>query len=285
MQDPADSSPRRRLGQLLDAHGESPPLDLAAALMAADEVSGLEPLDVLGSLDALAARLHVPEGASVFEGVARLSHALFGEHGFRGDTETYDDPRNSLLHQVIERRTGLPILLSLVTMEVGRRVGVELVGIGFPGHFIVAPAQAEDRFFIDPFHGGKVLRPEHLEARLRQLHPEVRVGAADMARFTAPVSPRAMLVRMNQNLKASYVRRRDARGVLRAVQRLQLLEPLHADHVRDEGLLLAELSEARAAAARLEAYLTLRPQSPQREALRNLIDELRDEGDSDESDR
>lgn len=277
MAPPPLSPARLRLADLLDGPEEALRLDLAAALLAAEERPGSEPEATLAELDRLARGLHVPEGASVFEGVARLTHFLFEEQGFGGDSETYDDPANSCLDRVLERRQGLPILLSLLAMEVGRRVGVDLVGIGFPGHFIVAPRQAPEPFFIDPFHAGRILRPEHLSAWLQQQHPQLTVGKVELAHFTRPVGPRAILVRMNQNLKASFGRRREAAGMLRAVQRLRLLQPEQTEHLRDEGLLLAELEAPREAAACLEAYLTLRPHSPQAEALRVLIDELREE--------
>lgn len=268
---------RLRLADLLDGPDETLPLDLAAALLAAEEQPGTDPEQTLARLGELARGLHVPEGASVFEGVARLTHFLFQQEGFRGDSETYDDPDNSCLDRVLERRRGLPILLSLLALEVGRSAGVDLVGIGFPGHFLVAPRQSPEPFFIDPFNGGRILRPEHLAAWLRQQHPQLEVGKVELAHFTRPVGPRAILVRMNQNLKASYVRRREAAGVLRAVQRLRLLQPERVEHLRDEGLLLAELEAHREAAACLEAYLTLRPHGPQADSLRVLLAELEEE--------
>jgi len=128
-------SPNRALLALLRAHGDAPPLDRAVALIAADEQPGLVPEDVLAQLDQLAAGLRLPPLCEPVQTVARLHHHLFVELGFRGDEEDYDAPRNSLLDQVLTRRRGLPILLSVVYVEVAKRRGIAVDPVGFPVTF------------------------------------------------------------------------------------------------------------------------------------------------------
>ena len=186
----ADSppTPPDSFAELVARAGPDVPLDLAVALIASEEQSGVASRDVLEALDALALRLRIPSGAPLVEQVARLNHLLFTECGFRGDDETYDDPRNSLLDQVLERRKGLPILLSVLTIEVGRRVGLALDGVAFPSHFLISPRHAEPRFFLDPFHGGRILRREHLTQRLMAMTGGRTLSEAELARYMAPVS-------------------------------------------------------------------------------------------------
>ena len=215
-------------------------LDLGAALLAADEEPGLDPATVVGALDALAATIHIPAGASPFEAVARLNHRLFTELGFTGDEDEYDHPDNSHLGRVLARRRGLPILLSVVYMEVARRHGVIIDGVGFPGHFIVSPQGVSPRFFVDPFHQGLVLRPEALLGRLCERTGARGVDPEAWARFTAAVDARAILVRMNNNLKASWGRRGCLEGVLRAVDRNLALCPQDADERALRDRLLVE---------------------------------------------
>lgn len=235
-----------------------PPLDLAVALLAAEEDPSADPAAMLAALDALAAGVFVPEGASPIEGLARLCHHLYAELGFRGDEDDYDAPDNSLLHRVLERRRGLPILLSVVAIEVGRRVGVVLDGIGFPGHFLVQLRGAEPRFFVDPFRGGQVLREDSLRLRLTQQRGQP-VGGADWARAVATVDTTAILLRMTNNLKGATFRRGDYLGTLRQVDRLLLLDPEDAENYRDRGWLLVRLGRGLEAIPDYQRYLAARP--------------------------
>jgi regulator of sirC expression with transglutaminase-like and TPR domain len=215
-------------------------LDQGAALLAADEEPGLDPAAVLRALDELASSLHIPARSSPIEAVARLNHRLFAELGFAGDDAEYDHPDNSHLGRVLSRRRGLPILLSLVYIEVARRHGVGIDGIGFPGHFIVSPRGVEPRFFIDPFHKGLILRPDRLLQRLCEGTGARGVDPDAWARFTAAVDARHILYRMNNNLKAAWIRRGHLEGALRAVNRNLALCPADAtENVDRERILLA----------------------------------------------
>ena len=189
------------------------PLDRAASLISAEEDPRVDPEQVVESLNRLTEGLFIPQDASPFEAVARLNHHLFEVHGFSGDVDSYDSPQNSLLHHVLERKKGLPVLLSLVAIEVARRAGFVLLPIPYPTHFLVAPAHAEPRFYVDPFHQGEVHRPGYLRARLTQIIGQ-EVEDALWLDAVAPASNSAMLFRMCNNLKASYLRRGNIEGAL-----------------------------------------------------------------------
>lgn len=252
---------RAALKRLCAEHGRTLPLDRAAALLAAEEQPGTDPEQTLRALDEAAGRLHVPEGASVYERVARLGHTLFEERGFRGDTDDYDAPRNSFLDQVLERRRGLPILLCVVFIEVGRRVGVPVEGVSFPGHFVVAPRDADPRFYVDPFHGGRVLRDADLRAHLARTAGSAEVSAATWRRFTGGVDTVTILQRMNNNLKRAWARRGDLAGALRAVDRNLVMEPDCTLEIRDRGMLLAQLGRLDEGISQLERYLEVDPEA------------------------
>jgi regulator of sirC expression with transglutaminase-like and TPR domain len=204
-----------------------PPLDLAATLIAAAHRPGLDVVGVLADLDDVAAACPSP----TFDALVR--HLFQGPHAFRGNSVRYDDPDNSLLDQVLARRTGLPISLAVVAIEVGRRIGVELVGIGMPAHFLVRTADPPSDggpAFCDPFHGGVRRSAADCEA----LFAEMTGGATSWdPRFLAPVSTRTILVRMLTNLKLHHLRAGRI-GDLRTVMRLRAAFPELAVAERNE---------------------------------------------------
>lgn len=196
-------------GRLIALENRLIPLDEAVLTIARCARPDLDVVGELARLDDLAASCPSP----TVEGIVRH---LFGDLGFAGDRDTYDDPRNSFLDQVLDRRRGIPISLSVLTIEVARRLGVRLHGVGLPGHFVIGSGDDPD-LFVDPFGGGAVLDA----TGLRMLFRQVSGGSTawDPA-WLAPVDHRALLVRMLNNLKASYLRRRDVTG-LRWVMRLR----------------------------------------------------------------
>ncbi len=284
------------LAALVGAHHDDLPLDQATALVAVDDgAPGAEDpaaavQAVCGQLDALARGIVLREGASVYEGLARLRLALFeGEAAFKGDVHDYHAVENSWLPRVLARRRGIPITLSVVLIEVARRAGLPLVGVGFPGHFLVRPAVADPPFWIDPFRGASVRN----EAELRLLYLELSDGKppppARWARFIAPVSNRQILVRINNNLKHSYARRGEPEGALRAVERNLVLDPLAWHERRDRGLLLLQLGRTGEGRESLRHYLAGLPDAPDAGRVRQLLAQHRpgavaaaDEGDEGE---
>lgn len=175
------------------------PLDEAALLIAAHAYPHLDVAAELGRLDQLADSCPEP----TFDGLRRH---LFDELGFTGNGIRYDDPRNSFLNQVLDRRVGIPISLALVTMEVGRRVGVVLEGIGMPGHFLVRHL-GDPPVLVDPFSGGRTLGAQGAEDLFRRVHGE---GAAFRPELLAPARPRSILVRTLTNLRQLYQHAGDA---------------------------------------------------------------------------
>jgi len=262
------------LATLVRLYRDELPLDRAASLISAEEGSGMDPDALVRDLDRLAEGLHIPQDASPFEAVARLNHHLFRVHGFSGDTKNYDSPLNSLLHTVLERRKGLPVLLSLVSIEVARRAGFVLLPIPYPTHFLIAPAQADPRFYIDPFHQGEVHRPGYLRARLNQIIGQ-EVDDALWLDAVAPASNAAMLFRMCNNLKASYLRRGNIEGALRAVEHLLLIDPGAYEELRDRGALRTQLGHMDEGIADFEAYISARPYAPDADEVAQLVANLK----------
>ncbi len=188
-------------------------LDRVAFLVAAHAYPRLDVDAEVGRLDALAGQCREPSA----HGVLAL---LFAELGFAGNVGDYYDPRNSFLNDVLDRRTGIPISLAVVTMEVGRRVGVPLTGVGMPGHFLVGHAN-DPRFLVDVFDGGSRVDPAGAAAFFHAVHgPDARFDPS----FLAPVGPHAIVARMLANLAAVYRARAQAADVA-WVERLRALVP------------------------------------------------------------
>jgi regulator of sirC expression with transglutaminase-like and TPR domain len=178
-------------------------LDHAAFLVAAHAYPGLDVSAQLDRLDDLAAQCKEPS----LDGLRRL---LFEDLGFAGDTDNYSDPRNSFLDQVLDRRRGIPISLSVLMMEVGRRVGVPLEGVGMPGHFLVRHL-ASPKVLIDPFHGGRMLDADECAALFATLFG---ADASLPASILEGARPRAILARMLANLKRSYLDQRNPAALM-----------------------------------------------------------------------
>ncbi len=216
----------RRFAELLSMGEDGFPLDQACLLIAAHARSGLDLPDALGQLDELAT-----DFAAAFPGGTRdqLMGFLFGPGKFTGNTIEYYGADNSLFDQVIQRRLGIPISLAVVAMEVGRRVGIALVGVGMPGHFLVRAADDETAFY-DPFHG-----PGRLDADgcQRLYQAAAGQGARFSVAYLAPVSRQAIVVRILTNLKVVYQRQSDL-GSLAWVMRLRATIPGIGEAERNE---------------------------------------------------
>jgi regulator of sirC expression with transglutaminase-like and TPR domain len=189
------------------------PLDEAALLIAAHANPDLDVPAQLQRLDEVAARVGQADAPAV-------CRVLFEEMGLTGDREGYDDPLNSYLDRVLDRRRGIPISLSLLLIEVGRRCGVELEGVGMPGHFLVRDPAAP-QLLIDAFNGGQRLDPPACERLFRTMTGSQTGLTPDML---APAGPRAILARMLANLDRSFERRADYRSLL-WVSRMRLSIP------------------------------------------------------------
>jgi regulator of sirC expression with transglutaminase-like and TPR domain len=195
---------------------------------------------------------------------------LFDEAGFRGNQDHYYDPRNSVLNEVLDRRLGIPISLSVLFLAVGRRVGLAVDGVGFPGHFMVKLTAAGRELFIDPYRHGEILTAEECEERWNS-HAR---GAFDR-RWLEAAAPRQILGRMLHNLKRIYVEAGDDVRTLWVIDRLLLLAPGDLSERRDRGLVSARLGGTGAAVADLEAYLAGNPGAQDATEVRDLLEQLR----------
>lgn len=245
-----------------------PPVEHAALLIARDAYPDLDlarwkhALDVLAL--PLAARLAgVRTPAAQAEALAAY---VYGELGFRGNDADYHDPRNSYLNDLMERRLGLPITLAVLLAALGRRVGIQVDGIGFPGHFL-ARIGGESGVIVDPFRGGRILDPS-AQAQLA----EMALGDAQSLRpeHLAPTSTLAIAVRMLLNLKHAHELRGDRASALVVTNRLVNLAN-SPEHRRDRGKHALALGAHRAAAADLARYLAERPEARDVAEVRNLL--------------
>jgi regulator of sirC expression with transglutaminase-like and TPR domain len=239
--DPAWSEATDRFTALLTQPEADLPLDEGAFLVAAHAHPGLDVDHWLLRLDELAER-HVDA-----RGAGELATALFTTEAFTGNTADYSDPRNSLLDDVIDRRLGIPITLSILMIEVGRRTGVALHGVGMPGHFVVGVDGARETF-VDPFHRGRVLDVEGCRAVFAALQGE---AVAFSPAYLAPTGTRAILLRVLNNLQQSYLERNAPEAVWVARLRLRFDELSVAERRRTAAV-LGSLGRFREAAAALE---------------------------------
>jgi regulator of sirC expression with transglutaminase-like and TPR domain len=240
--------PTARFVALAAATAGDMPLDEALLLVAAHVHHDLDIARQRGRLDELAAGVT----DATFDGLRRH---LFQDAGFTGDRETYRDPRNSFLPDVLDRRLGIPITLAVLAIEVGRRCGVGLEGIGLPGHF-VARSRAEPHRFLDAFHDGRELD----EAGCRALVAAVAPSVVWDAQLLRPVGPPAIVTRVLANLAAAY-RRAGDRHALRWVLQLRLALPdATARDRRELGVLLGASGHFDEGAAVLEASPEARDQ-------------------------
>jgi regulator of sirC expression with transglutaminase-like and TPR domain len=252
------------------------PIDLARAALAIarEEYPDLDEARYLRALDEFAAQVMggVPAGALAERRVGRLNSVLFHELGFSGNQADYYDPKNSFLNEVIDRRTGIPITLSLLFMEIGRRCGLRVEGIAFPGHFLCKVTLDEGELIVDPFYRGQILGLPEIKRRLATaLGDAARLDG----RILRPARPREILARMLQNLRAIYLDRSDLPRALSCVERLLLLQPEDARVLRDRARLYEMLGGADAAARDLERVLRLDPKASDAHALRSRLARLR----------
>lgn len=245
-------------------------LGRAALAMAASDYPHLDIdgyLSRIGELAAIAAA-RLGAGAGVYRSLAALNHVLFKEHGFRGNREHYFDPRNSFLNEVLDRKTGIPISLSVLYMEVAQKIGVTLQGIGFPGHFLVKVLGDRDDIVLDPFNQGEILSRESLEAMLDRLYGGKM--ALDPI-LLQPISKKQILRRMLNNLKLIYMRQNDWIKGLSVAERLVILDPASGEDIRDRGLIYLQLECFKQAREDLESYLRLVPHAADADAVRERV--------------
>jgi regulator of sirC expression with transglutaminase-like and TPR domain len=258
-------------------------IDLARAclLIAQDAYPGLDVERYLAEIEGLAIRLRsrLPDRGGAEEKVMALNQFLFGDLGFVGNTRDYYDPRNSYLNEVIDRRTGIPITLAIVYMEVGRRIGLPLAGVSFPGHFLVRLKLRGRTLVLDPFSGGTPVSESDLRERLQRVIPEgatdnVPVGALPLDQFLEPATNRQILARVLRNLKGIYREADQPQRMLDVLNRMLLVVPDASAELRDRGIVYQRLECYRAALKDLSDYVEREPEAPDFEEVRARLMEV-----------
>ena len=265
-----------RLRHILSGPDEDISLAEAALLIAGHGYPQLNVAAYLSRIEELAHMLsmRIGEDATPLERIADLNQFLFGDLGFAANSEDYYDPRNSFLNEVLERRTGIPITLCVIYMELGRKIGLPLQGVSFPGHFLVKCAVAEGAVVLDPYSGGISLGLPDLQKRLREVRGG-EVSRAIVAELLVSASNKEIVVRLLRNLKAIYLRGHDLDKALPIMDWIIATVPEQTPELRDRGMIYQELECARAALTDFETYLERSPSSEDAGDIRERIIELR----------
>jgi regulator of sirC expression with transglutaminase-like and TPR domain len=250
---------------------ENDQIDLAkgALLIAKDAYADLDIEVYLQRLNQMAEELQsqIGNAADTSDQINHLNRYLFEVQGFAGSSqEHYYDARNSYLNEVLERKTGIPITLSIVYMEIGKRIGLPLVGVGFPGHFIVKHRDLEA--VIDPFKRGQILSDEDLSERLTQIFRE---SMPMHPRFLQAVTSKEILARMLRNLRQIHFRKEEHEKAVNVGEQITWLAPQSAQDYRDLGYLYYQVNAYGKSLASFNTYLRLSDDPPdQEEVSRNI---------------
>lgn len=264
---------RSRFAEMVSRQDDQINLDEAALLIAAEEYTKLDVNAYLEKLDHFAdlARDRAAGAREAVDIISAINATLFERLGFRGNRENYYDPRNSYLNEVIDRRTGIPITLTVVYIEVARRIGLPVKGVGMPFHFIAKHEAESGDIFIDPFNEGRLLG----KAECAEMVAEMSSGALDLQpEHLESATKKQILTRMLSNLMGIYARN-DHRRALGAIERILLINPDSAPHIRDRGLLLASVGDRVSAIAELERYLELVPRASDADSVREHVKTIR----------
>lgn len=264
----------RRIARMRD---EDVSLAEGALWIAAEEYPELAVDDYLARLHEMATRLRSRLRADVAtaEKLLALNHYLFDELGFSGNTDDYYDPRNSFLNEVLERRLGIPITLGVLYIEIGRRIGLGLHGVSFPGHFLVKCALRDGVVVLDPYSGGVSLGVDDLQQRLRAAGSVEDVDEAILVQLLSAAPNKEVLARMLRNLKGIYVEQDDWLRALSSSERLIALTPEDAgEEYRDRGGIYLKLECFRAALGDFGTYLKQCPGAADAGSVRAQIADL-----------
>jgi regulator of sirC expression with transglutaminase-like and TPR domain len=247
-----------------------PPLDIAELTLhlARDEYPNLDVEACLGEVEAMAREARRYVRGNLASRVRGLCRYLFHDMGFRGNKRDYYDPLNSYVNQVLERRMGIPITLSAVTMAIGGRAGLHIDGVGLPGHFLVKAVDGNDEVVFDPFHGGRIVTHTDCENLVRQVTgKEYEVTAQTLTRL-----PLALIVMlMLNNLKAIYLRRTDMSRAVRVLERQRQLAPDDLEVQRDLGVCWVHAGKPGKAIDLLTGYLDAAAEALDAEAVREVL--------------
>jgi regulator of sirC expression with transglutaminase-like and TPR domain len=261
---------------LAKANDSDIPLLQATLLIARDEYPDLATGTCLQQMQQLVDELkaQLPNDDDPLVKLRILNHFLYDTAGFSGNVLDFYDPRNSYLNEVLERRLGIPITLAVLYVELGRRIGVELDGVSFPGHFLVRMDVDGGLIVLDPYHRGKSVGADELKLRARAMLGQDEPDDQLLFEMLSPAPNRSVLVRMLHNLKALYAERHETVKALRCADRIVLLDPQPVD-IRDRGLLYHSVGAHAAALRDLERYLQQQKDASDFEEVENTLRELK----------
>lgn len=264
---------RRRFASLMRREDDQIDLAEAALVIARTEYPDLDIPAQLRRLDALAEEVLADPAFSPLANIQALNELLFDRLGLTGNEGEYDDPRNSFLNEVLDRKKGLPITLSLVYLEVAWRRGLPVHGVGFPGHFLVKYLTGSGEFLLDPYRRGAfVSRAEAAERLKLQFGPDAALRPQHLSASTT----KQILTRMLNNLKGSYFRRKNYGKVLAMIELALAVDPGSRQEVRDRGMIYFLLNRYEEARADFNAYLRLSPgEGPDTEEVRKALHRIR----------
>lgn len=246
-----------------------------ALLIAETEYPRLRPELYIGKIDELAVRAQslLPDGPDAAQTIQVMNQVLFAEEKLRGNNEDYYDPRNSFLNDVLERKLGIPITLAVVYMEVARRIGFPLFGVGMPGHFLLKHYDVDGRqTLIDCFASGKILSASDCQRRLNEIYSGQLTLQPD---FLGAIPRRQILMRMLNNLRSVYLTRRNFRKALQIVDLILAIYPRSPEDVKQRAVLLHELGAASRALQDFDLYLKMSPEASDADEIRQITLSIR----------
>jgi regulator of sirC expression with transglutaminase-like and TPR domain len=254
-------------------HEPEATLNLAAAALyiAQEEYPDLDVEEYLNALDTMAMEVQERLETATYplQIIRKINQYLYEDLGFRG--ENYYDPRNSFLNDVIERRNGIPLTLSIIYLEIAKRIDFPMVGIGMPGHFLIRPDQNEMEVFVDPFQKGEILFIEDCQQKLSAIYGK---SVPFRSEFLSPVGPLQILARMLTNLKYIYLKRRELDKSLAAIDRILMIFPETSIELRDRGFLCHQMERWAEARNNLERYLAGHPRLEDIILVRRLLEQI-----------
>lgn len=238
--------------------------------IARDAYPKLDPEPYLAQIDALAARVHerCPAEARTRHILGQINWVLFVEEGFRGNTDAYYDPRNSYLNDVMDRRMGIPISLSVLYLALADRLGLPMSGVNLPAHFLIRTGQGEGTIFVDPFHAGALLDRQGCADRVTEVTgQQITLTEAQLRPCPLPL----VVARMLRNLKAVYLQGHDFLAALPVLRRLVALARHDPQERRDLGTVCVYTGYTGEAVDHLRSYLAERPEAADRAAVQGLL--------------
>ena len=270
-----------RFAELISRQDDRIELARACLQIAGDAYPGLDVDGYVGEVERFAKRLRArcAPGAAAEDRIIALNEFLFDDLGFGGNIDNYYDPRNSYLNEVIDRRTGIPITLAVLYMEIGRRIGLPFEGVSFPGHFLVRLPLRGGTLVLDPFSGGVPQPESELRERLKRVIPREALGGVPVAelpldKFLEPASNRQILARLLRNLKGVYREKDQPERLLAVLNRMIVVAPESAAELRDRGLVYQRLECWRPALQDLAEYLQREPDAPDQDEVRAKMVDL-----------